>query len=162
MIKGRYILFPGTRYACILPNTVVNEGELAFMKMLLQGDTSVVAPGGNFYMGMCGEGNGETATLTSLVGEPLISSGYARQAVARNASGWPLVDSVGGSARGRSAVVTFSAPTSDYDKTFTRFFLCSVASGTAGTLFSFSAPLPAPYQMRLGNSFPVQYELYLE
>lgn len=161
-MRGAYILYPGTEWEMILPNTVVNQGELAFLKMCLQGDTSIIAGGANYYIGLCGDGQSETTTLSTLVGEPTVANGYARQGIARNTTGWPLIDQVSGTARGRSATVTFSASGGDYNIAFTRFFLCSSASGTSGTLFSYSAPLPSAYLLKSGNTFPVAYELYLE
>lgn len=161
-MRGQYIINPGTRQEIILPNTVVDAGEVAFLKMCLQGDGSVVSVGGNYYIGLCGDGQTETTTLSTLVGEPTATNGYARQAITRDTTGWPLVDLVVGTARARSRAVTFSASGGDYNTAFTRFFLCSVGSGTSGVLFSYSAPLPEAYLLKSGNAFPVAYELYLE
>lgn len=146
----------------ILPNTVVGEGEAAFLKMLMRDDQTIVAGAANFYVGLCGNIFTETSTLASLAGEPTVTNGYARQAVLRSAAGWPTQDTVNATARIRSAVINFTASGGDFSTSIWRAFLCSVASGTAGILFAVSAPLPSALLITSGVTLPVQYDLYLE
>lgn len=162
-IYGVFTIFsPKGKILQRLKNTVVNEGEAAFLKMLMRDDQTIVAGGDNFYIGLCGQNFSETTTLATLVGEPTTTSGYARQPVARSTAGWPTQDSVNNIARIRSAVVNFTASGGDFSTSIYRCFICNVVSGTAGTLFAVSAELSTPKQIVDGETFPVQYDLYAE
>lgn len=161
-LRGQFsLLLPGER-RIVLPNTVVNEGEAAFLKMLMRDDQTIVAGGGNFYIGLCGQAFTEASTLASLAGEPSAAGGYARQAIARSAAGWPTQDTVNATARIRSAVVNFTASGAAFSTSIYRAFICSVVSGTSGTLFAVSAALASPHLIVDGETFPLQYDLYLE
>lgn len=146
----------------ILPNTVVDEGEAAFLKMLMRDDQTIVAGAGNFYIGLCGQVFTESSTLASLAGQPSAAGGYARQPVIRSAAGWPTQDTVNGSARIRAATVNFTATGADFSTTIWRAFICSVLAGSVGTLFAVSAALPTAKQIVNGETFSLQYDFYLE
>lgn len=159
-LRGQFRLWPGEKKELLIPNTIVDEGEEAFLKMLMQGDNTIVAAGGNFYLGLCPTTPAEAHDLTSL-SEPA-AGGYARQSVARNTTGFPTVDQVGGMFRAVSALVTFTATGADYDIAIDRAFLCNVSTGTAGILFAYSGALATPITLLDGETLPMQYELYLD
>lgn len=159
---GEYVLFPATEKEIVIPNLVTNQGEEAFLKMIFRGATDPIAPGGNFYVGLCSDTPTETMTLADIVNEVSETNGYARQAITRDAAGWPTIESVNGAFRAVSAVFTFAAVGGPFDKSFDRLFLCSADSGTDGTLFSFSGRLPQPISLQVANSFPAVYRLYLD
>lgn len=160
MIRGAFTFYlPGG--PLVVPNTFLNEGEDTLLKMALRGDNSIVAGGGNFYIGLCGAAFAETTTLTTLAGEPSATNGYARQAITRDATGWPTIDSINGAGHARSAVVNFTASGGDFSASIERVFLCTVGSGTSGKLLSVSAALPAPLLITNGYSLPVQYDIYM-
>jgi hypothetical protein len=141
-----------------LPNTVPDEGEEAFLKMLFQGDNTIVAAAGNFYFGLMGEAFDEATTLATLIGEPS-GSGYSRQGCARSAVGWPTMTLINGRWRIRSAQVTFTGTGAGYGSV-RRCFLCSVASGI-GKLFAISAPLSAAATVDPTHPLPFTYEFFL-
>lgn len=164
-MKGRFIIFPGEDKELILPNTVVQDGEKAFLQIMLQGDATQVAPGGNFFMGLCGANlNAQgvldrTLTLATLLGEPPVANGYARQAFTRDAVGWPIISLVNGVYRAQSKVVNFTAAGGDIGAV-ARLFFCSVGAGNAGKLYAISAQFPVGTTIPNGITFPAQYELY--
>lgn len=160
-MRGQFTLFPGTPYEYVLPNTIVDEGEKLLLDMMFRGNVSDVALDGNFYIGLCGNGFDETTTLATLVGEPAVSNGYARQPVPRSSVGWPTLDLVNGTGHVRSQQVIFSASGGDFSTAITRAFLCTVDSGTSGKLISISAGLPTSMLITSGSGLPVAYDLYL-
>lgn len=157
---------PDAKRELIIPNTVVNTGENAFLQMLMQGNNTIVAANSNFYIGLCGlnlNAQGvldKTVTLATLAGEPTNAGGYARQAVQRSTSGFPVLTQINGIWKATSAVVNFTASGANFSTLVYRAFVCSVVSG-AGTLFAVSAQLPTPQLIANGQTFPVQYEFYL-
>ena len=148
-----------------LPNLVVRDGEINILKMLLQDDQTIVAGGGNFYLGLCGNvaANSVASVLSSITDEPGSTGGYARKAVGRNTTGFPTasITLVNGVYRARSLQVTWTPSGADYDTAITRVFLTNVSSGTTGVLFAFSAALTSPLILTDGTPFNVNYDLYL-
>ena len=159
MLKGAYRLYPGTDKEIIVPNAIQLDGLVALLAMMLQGDTSVVAPGANFYIGLCQAGD-ITKTLANLAGEPTSTGGYARQPVARNAGGWPTVELLNGNGHARSALVTFSCTGANFSGAVTNAFLASTLNNT-GKLFSLSAAFPSAIQLTPGQTLPLQFDLFL-
>lgn len=146
----------------VRPNNLVDEGEESFMKMLVRDDQSDVAAGANFYVGLCGSTFAETDTLATLGGEPTVTNGYARGAIARNSTGWPTIEQVSGKYRAVSLQVTFTASGGNFSAAIDRAFLCNVASGTGGKLFSISSALASSLTIAVGSPFTIQYILYLD
>ena len=167
MLRGEYWLWPGDLdpsedKSVVLPNNLIDEGEESFLKMIVRADVSDVAAGGNFYVGLMGSTFAETTTLATLAGEPSSAGTYARQAVARNSSGWPTVEQVSGKFRAVSAQLTFTAVGANFDTAFSRTFLCNVASGSSGLLFSVSSPLTSALTVAIGSPLVMQYILYID
>lgn len=165
-LQGRFVLFPGRSVEdggeIVIRNQIVNEGEEAFLKMLLRDDQTIVAGGGNFYIGLCDQIPTDATTLTDLASEPAVSHGYARNAIVRSAVGWPTIALSGnGDFVAQSAVVNFTAAGGDFSGPISRCFLCNVGAGSAGNLFSVSAPLPAAITILSGQTIPIRYELIL-
>lgn len=157
---GEFVLYPGTPFEQVLPNLVTNEGEESFLKMLFRADVADVSSGGNFYLGLCLNGPAETDELTNLT-EPTTAGGYARQAVTRDASGWPTLDEVNGVKRIATGTITFSASGANFSTAINRVFLCNVASGTSGILFAYGGQFTNSITVQDGESLPVQYRFYL-
>lgn len=162
MLKGRFII-KTPKKEIILPNLIVDEGLESFLKMMLQAATGDVSAGGNFYVGICGTSAPQTDwDLTDIAGEPSSAGGYSRQAVTRDATGWPTVSAVNSLWRARTADVTFAASGADFDATLNRLFLCNASSGTSGVLFAVSAALTTPITIANGESYPTAYEIYAD
>ena len=160
-LYGEYTLFPGTKKQLVIPNFMTDQGNQAFLKMIARDDQGLVAGGGNWYIGLCGNAaQGITATLSSITDEVSETNNYSRQAVPRSLAGWPTDEKVNTVYRIITQEITFSASGGDFDKSFTRLFLTNVSTGTAGLLFSFSRPLNVPFLLTSGQSFPTTYTLY--
>lgn len=146
----------------LVPNSVVDEGENSFLKMLAQGDNTIVAAAANFYFGLCSATFDDTTILSSLAGEPAAGvNGYARQGVARSAVGWPtLVQGTDGRWGITTVTFTFTATGAGYGP-IQRIFMCSVSTGSAGKLFCLSAPLSAEINITVAAPLPVSYTLFL-
>ena len=159
-MHGQYRFFlPESRGGeIVIPNTIVDEGEEAFLKQLFQD----VTLGTDFYVGLCNQTPVETDTLAAITTEPTVTNGYARIQLTRNAVDWPGVDSVNGVKRISSKQITFTASGGPFSADFTRAFLCDVASGSVGTLFSYSGPLADAILLADGDPFPMQYEFFLD
>lgn len=149
----------------IVPNTIVLQGENAFLKMLLQGDNTIVPAGGNFYIGLCGLNFGDTNTVLAdgLAGEPTNQGGYLRQIVTRDENGWPPANlqQVNNLWKIATKVVNFTAVDADFSTAIRRAFLASTTDNT-GVLFAVGGALNADFLIQNGNSFPAQYELYMK
>ncbi|HYF47594.1 MAG TPA: hypothetical protein VD926_15370 [Acidimicrobiales bacterium] len=112
---------------------LVDQGEYDILDIIFRG----ASPPASLYLGLgTGSVPGETATLSDVT-EPSGGS-YARAAVARNNTVWPTLALVSGDYRVDSDVITFPAPTGNWG-TPTYAFICTVASGTAGRLWTVKA-----------------------
>lgn len=145
----------------ILPNTIPNGGEIAYLKMIARADVADVSAGGNFYIGMADQVPAETDVLADITTEPTSTGGYAREAVTRDATGWPTQTDISGFNYIQTKEVTFAASGADFSRAFSRLFLCNAASGTTGVLFGYSAALSTPLTITDGLSINVVYQLFL-
>lgn len=146
----------------VIKNTVVNEGDENFLRAITRNEAMGLAGSpALFYVGLCNAASVlDTDTLTSIVTEPTVTNGYSRKSIERNSTGWPTIDTVNGQRRALSKVLTFTASGGNFSAAFSRAFLCSVASGTGGLLFSVSGALTIPVLLLNGESFQMQYELF--
>ena len=162
-MRGQFRLFLPKGKEIILPNTVTQEGEDAFLKMIFQNNDTIIAGGGNFYMGLCNQIPDQVDTMASITTEPTIGTGgYARQPITRDAPGWPTIDVVNTRKRITSAQFTFTASAADFDADFTRVFMNTDLTGFAGTLFSYSAALDSAILLLDGQSIDLQYEFFAD
>lgn len=136
------------------------EGEDAFLKMLFQGDNTIVPAAGNFYLGLCNQTPTKNDTLTSIVSEPSSAGGYARQPISRDTTGFPTISILSGESRIISLVINFAASGADFSSSFTRAFLTDAASGSAGTLFGYSGAYSSPVLLLDGQNRNVKFEFY--
>ena len=161
-LHGRFIFYPSDSSRIILPNIIPDDGESEYLKMIVQADVALIAAGANFFVGLTsGTFTGSSILSTATANEPLVANGYARQAISRDATGWPTIDSIGGIGRAQSITVTFTASGGNFDKTFTRAFLTEASAGSVGKLLGVSAALATAIQLNNGQSFAMKYELFL-
>jgi len=115
-------------------NMLHDEGELFFCQALFTEEASVPE---NYYLGLDNRASlAEGDTLSNLVDEPS-GNGYARQAVASNATDF-TISQEGGDYQAKTKTVTFTADGGDIGPV-TKMFLCTVASGTEGKLIASKA-----------------------
>ena len=140
----------------IVPNTVVKDGAEAFLQLLFQAQASLPS---SFWMGLTNvDYTYDDAVLADIAaGEPT-GNGYARQELVRDTDDWD-VSEVNGLMRARSKIVTFTA-SANWDKEWNRMFLCSVETGTAGIIFSFSAKTEDDQAVVSGDGPSLRYEYW--
>jgi hypothetical protein len=155
-LRGEYVITLDSGKEIILPNTIVAEGAEALLKHDFQ-NVAIT----DFYIGLCNQVPAHADTLTSITTEPGVVNGYAREVLQRNAVDWPTVSTVNEETLVESKAVTFTAAGGDFDSPFSRLFLCDVASGTAGILFSYSAALASAVTLADTESFIAQYRMYM-
>jgi len=157
-MKGAFIL---PKRNLIIPNLIVQEGAISFLKMMFRADVADVAAGGNFFFGLAGEtGVAANSQLNDITDELTVVNGYARKPISRDAIGWPTVDLVNGQGRAKSAIANFTAAGGDFSAPFSRVFLCNVVSGSIGLLYAFSAQISPAITATDGNTEPIQYEFF--
>jgi len=139
---------------------ITTEGEEALLKMLFQGDNTIVAAGANFYIGVCNQTPDKGDTLADITTEPSSAGGYARIALARNSTDFPTLGQIDGETRILSILKTFSAVGADFSTGFTRLFLTDAASGSTGTLFAYSGPYSSAISLLNGQTQDFQFEFY--
>lgn len=137
-----------------VPNIVPYEGASLVLDVFCR----AVVP--TFYVGLCNQIPTKLDLLSSITSEPTSAGGYARQALARNSTDWPTLDTVNNVPRCKSKTVPFAASGADFSAAFSRAFLCTVVSGTAGTLIAVSGALTTPLTILNGQTKYVSYELY--
>jgi hypothetical protein len=113
-------------------NTLLDEGEQMILDIAFR-----AAAQGSFYLGLANDTPLETDTLADLAGEP-VGNGYARQALARNTTDWPVLALDSGDYRVISKLATFMAAGGSIGPV-TMMFLCDAASGTVGKYIAWAA-----------------------
>lgn len=116
-----------------------------------------------YYVGLCGNiaANNFPATLADITDEPSTVNGYARIALPADIPNWPTMTLINNMIRINSIDIQFNATSGDFDKPITRYFLCNVATGTVGKLFSFSGALPEPLVIVPGTPFLMRAEQWM-
>lgn len=160
-IHGQFVFHAGTPKEIIVPNLITDEGEQSFLKMIGRADVVDVTAGGNFFVGLCSDVPAELDALTDISTELTSAGGYARKAITRDATGFPNLTISGEAYKLQSLQLDFAASGADFNTTFTRAFLCNVASGMSGLLFAYSGVLPDPVQIDDAETFSMRYELFL-
>lgn len=155
-MHGEFKLFPNSKDELVLRNFIPADGGQTLLRMILWGDTSIVAGGGNFFAGLMGPTADFTTLLSTLIGEPA-GHGYARQAIPRSNAGWPTETLTNNVWHTQSQTFTFTSSDA-YVVTVQRIFLCSVSAGSAGRLIAVSAPFPAPFTVTSGTPLPCAYD----
>ena len=160
MLRGEFVILGPKSVEQIIPNTVVTEGEQAFLDMMMRGAVGVVPPSGSFHMGLMGDSIVRSLILSTIPGEPNATGGYARQSINRSATGWPTAGLVNGIPFVQSLSQTFAATGVDFSVPVERAFIASAATG-AGTLFSISAAFASPITVTAGaTGLALAYRLY--
>lgn len=158
-IRGEYIITPPNGGEIILPNTIVAEGAEDFLIDLFQAAAALPAA---FYIGLCDQVPDNADTLSSITTEPTIGvNGYARGVLTRNATDWPTITTAGGESYVESKQVDFTASGGDFDDNHSRLFMCSVATGFVGVLYSYSAALSAAITITSGVTWSAKYRMFL-
>ncbi len=141
----------------IVSNLIPDAAWDEYFRMIFRDDT-LIAGGGNFYVGLCEQIPVKTDLMPAIVTEPGAAGGYARQPIARSIAGWPNLITINGKPAIQSAVITFAAVGADFSRTFNRLFMTTQASGVGGVLFSYSGAFNSAILVTDGNDVQFQYE----
>lgn len=139
---------------------ITHEGESEFLKMIFHGDDTLIAPAGNFYLGLCNQTPDKTDVLTDITTEPTVTNGYARKAITRDLTGFPTIEIINNETRIVSLTLIFTASGGDFSTSFTRAFLTDQASGTVGKLLAYSGAYSSPVLLTDGQTVPMKFEFY--
>lgn len=160
MFRGEFTRGDGVR----IPNNLTVFGIESLLHMALRGvDGTLVAAGGNFFVGLCGGVPDASLTPVSLAEPSLGVGGYQRVAVTRNTVGWPTSGNVNGEPFLTTGWLEWAASGVPFDQPIQRLFICASGLATLAPVIALSAPLPAPYV--IGPSTPeaqrrFKYTLY--
>lgn len=140
-------------------NTLVATGASWFLRDIFRKETALLP--NTYYLGLTNAAyTFDQATLLAAlaVGEP-VGNGYARMPLVRGTADW-TVQEVNGVMQALSVTCAFTA-SANWDKTWTRAFICNAAAGTAGEVISVSGPAPAARTVLSGQGPSIKYEYYL-
>lgn len=156
-MRGQFIITPPDGKQIIIPNTIVAEGAEDMLARIFQGASIT-----GFYVGLCDQVPDNADTLSDITTEPTIgTNGYARVNLAQNGTDWPTIDTADGESYIESKQCDFTASGGDFDAAHTRLFICSVATGFVGTLFSYSAALASSFTVTDTVTWSAKYQMYL-
>ncbi len=156
-MRGQFIITPPDGPKIIVPNTIVAEGAEEFLARIFQGASIT-----GFYVGLCDQVPDNADVLADIASEPTIgTNGYARVNLAQNGTDWPTIATQDGESYIESKQLDFTGSGGSFDDSHTRLFICSVATGFAGTLYSYSAALATAYTVADGITWSAQYQLFL-
>ena len=135
-------------------NALTDQGEQDVLETFYVNQS---APASNFFLGLSNSTPVDTSTLSTIT--EVSGSGYARQTITRNTTGWPTRGLVGGDWQLQAATATFTATgtwtTANYA------FLCSVTSGTSGRLWNY-VQLSVARTLGNGDSLQFTYKITLQ
>lgn len=154
MLRGEFRCGSGL----VIPNNVTEAGARAILVGALRNIFSTL------YVGLCSAVYEPDLQIQDIVEPTLALNGYARQAVARDSTGWPSDGLVNGENYLETLPLIFSAAGGDFSQPVTRLFLSQTANGTTGDVLALSAPLPddlliTPTTPLVDRTF--KYRLYL-
>jgi len=121
----------------VIPNNITTFGARALLAMGFRGEACTLS------VGLCSGVYDPDLVIGDLV-EPTTTNGYARIALARNATDWPTEDSLNGEEYAESKNVFWTASGGNFSAPITRLFLFMVSSDFTGGIFGLSAALPEP------------------
>jgi len=153
--RGEYLIFnKGGLVRDIIPNTVVEQGQIRLFEAVFQNITAA-KPMGTLEIALIDEVPTYNGLIAAITTEPTAAGGYARQTLTPTLANWP-VDSINGEGRVTSALVTFGPATADFSRVYSRFML----SELAGEIISYSSPLSIPKLVLNTESVAVAYRMY--
>lgn len=135
-------------------NSLADQGEQDVLETFYVNQS---APAGNFFLGLSNSTPVDTSTLSTIT--EVSGSGYGRQTILRNTTGWPTRGLVGNDWQIQAATATFTATgtwtTANYA------FLCSVTSGTSGRFWNY-VQLSVARTLGNGDSLQFTYKITLQ
>lgn len=153
MMRGEFHRADGL----VIPNNCTVFGARAILAMGLRGKACTLA------VGLCSGVYDPSMVIGDLV-EPSSAHGYARLALARNDTDWPVEGAVNGERYVESKSLVWTASGGNFDQPITRMFLFMVSTDFTGGIFGISSALPDP--LVITPTTPVddrtfKYRLYL-
>jgi len=138
----------------IIPNTVVQQGQIRFYEAVFQ-NASAGRPMGTLEIALIDEVPGYSGLIAAITTEPTVTNGYARQSLTAVIANW-TVDTINGEGRVTSAIVTFTAAGGNFSRTYSRYMLSEVGA----EIISYSSPITAPRLVLDTESVNVAYRMF--
>jgi len=120
----------------VIPNNVTIVGARTILAAALRNTVPT------FWVGLCSGVYTPDLQIEDLVEPTLATNGYARLAVARDATGWPSDGEVNGEVYFESLALVWQAIGGPFDQPITRMFLSQTQNGLTGDVLALSAALP--------------------
>lgn len=137
------------------PNALADEGEQDILGVYFRASTAPTT----FYLGLLNSTPTDTTTLASMTGEPS-GSGYARQQITRDNTGWPTLALDAGDYRAVASVETFTAAGGTIGPVTYAFLCTNAATGTSGKFLVYNA-LSSSRTLNDGDSLDVTMRVKL-
>lgn len=135
-------------------NSLADQGEQDLLETFYVNQS---APATNFFLGLSNSTPVDTSTLSTIT--EVSGSGYARQTITRNTTGWPTRGLVSNDWQIQSLTCTFTATGSWTTANYA--FLCSVTSGTSGRFWNY-VQLSVARTLGNGDSLQFTYKITLQ
>jgi hypothetical protein len=136
-------------------NALADEGESDLLAVYFRAATAPTT----FYLGLLNSTPTDTTTLATMTNEPS-GSGYARQEITRDNTGWPTLALDGGDFRVVSTTETFTAAGGTIGPVTYAFLCTNAATGTTGKFLVFNA-LSSSRTLNDGDSLDVTMRVKL-
>jgi hypothetical protein len=154
-MRGEYLIYnKGGLVKEIIPNTVVEQGQIRIYEAVFQNATAL-KPMGTMEIALIDEVPSYAGLVAAITTEPTLTNGYARQSLTATTANW-TVDTINGVGRVTSAVKTFTAAGGDFSRAYSRYMLSEVG----GEIISYSSPISAPRIVLNTESVNVAYRMY--
>lgn len=146
-LAGEYIIHKGAD-RIVIPNQVTIAGAQAMLRSAFQGLSTPWA------LGLCAHNQADAISLLNINEPPVGVNGYARQALASNATNWPTTGLINGESYIESRPVTFGI-SAQLSVQVNRLFITdgeyvlSVSSAIDGGLQYMDSPYTTQYRLYL-------------
>lgn len=137
MLRGEFRRADGL----VIPNNVTVAGKQTLLGLALRNAYPDVGYAGMF-VGLC-QGVYTPGLLVQDLTEPTIATnGYARIALARNSTDWPVTGVVNNRPYMESKDLIWTATGGEFSEAITRLFIAFTLAGVTGDVFALSGALP--------------------
>jgi hypothetical protein len=134
-MEGRFIRGDGL----ILPNNISQAGAAAILAAAFRNDVPA------FFLGLVSGAPTPTMTLADMIEPTIGTNGYARQAVTRNAAGWPEQGVVGNQRYISTDWITFAAAGGNFNQPIQRVALFNTGvANPVNPVWALSSPMADP------------------
>ena len=155
MLRGEFRRGDGL----VIPNNVTSYGAETILRQAIRDENTL-----NLFVGLCRGLPRADLEVGDIYAPEIGANGYARIALSRNSTDWPVVDTVNDEVFIESKSLVWTATGGEFSEAIQRMFICYTLADLTGAVFALSAPLESP--IVITPSTPVlertyKYRLYL-